>query len=304
MILLIIKNTFQCKYHFPIELNITEDYTSGATWSWVCSEGVYAMRSNEITEIMNWRDKSCPPAMIASAGDASVGVHGLAARPAPQLRRLVIVEKRPLLRECLEQCLLGHSPGELVSCASVDQLISRLEGAWSAEPAGDLLVVYSVGSQFIDAATSLKISRILKYGRGIRLVVLSERDEASQATAALEQGASGFIPMTMSLNVVSEAIRLVQAGGLYVPASSLLAANRPHESKGAEGASGLSGLTTRQLAVLEAVRRGKANKIIAYELNMCESTVKVHLRNIMKKLRARNRTEAAFMIHEAMGQRA
>jgi len=262
------------------------------------------MRSNEITEIMNWRDTSCPPAMIASAGDASVEVDGLAARPAPQLRRLVIVEKRPLLRECLEQCLLGHSPGELVSCASVDQLISRLEGAWSAEPAGDLLVVYSVGSQFIDAATSLKISRILKYGRGIRLVVLSERDEASQATAALEQGASGFIPMTMSLNVVSEAIRLVQAGGLYVPASSLLAANRPHESKGAEGASGLSGLTTRQLAVLEAVRRGKANKIIAYELNMCESTVKVHLRNIMKKLRARNRTEAAFMIHEAMGQRA
>jgi len=77
-----------------------------------------------------------------------------------------------------------------------------------------------------------------------------------------------------------------------------------HDPKGAEGASGLSGLTTRQLAVLEAVRRGKANKIIAYELNMCESTVKVHLRNIMKKLRARNRTEAAFMIHEAMGQRA
>ena len=91
---------------------------------------------------------------------------------------------------------------------------------------------------------------------------------------------------------------------MYVPASSLMAANRPQEVKAAAANSGLSGLTTRQLAVLESVRRGKANKVIAYELNMCESTVKVHLRNIMKKLRARNRTEAAFMIHEAMGQRA
>jgi DNA-binding NarL/FixJ family response regulator len=87
---------------------------------------------------------------------------------------------------------------------------------------------------------------------------------------------------------------------MYIPASTLMAANRLHETGGVAAHSGLAGLTTRQLAVLEAVRRGKANKIIAYELNMCESTVKVHLRNIMKKLRARNRTEAAFMINEAM----
>jgi DNA-binding NarL/FixJ family response regulator len=83
-----------------------------------------------------------------------------------------------------------------------------------------------------------------------------------------------------------------------------MAANRPQEVKGAAANCGLSGLTSRQLAVLESVRRGKANKVIAYELNMCESTVKVHLRNIMKKLRARNRTEAAFMIHESMQQGA
>ncbi len=52
--------------------------------------------------------------------------------------------------------------------------------------------------------------------------------------------------------------------------------------------------TARQAAVIEALRRGKANKIIAYELSMCESTVKVHIRNIMKKLNATNRTEVAY----------
>ena len=262
------------------------------------------MRSNEQIEIMTWRDKAYSPAVMAVAGDVSGDLHGAAAQSAPGQRRLIIIEKRPLLRECLEKCLAGHSPGEIVSYASADLMIARLEATWPPELASEILVVYSIGNQIIDAATNARISRILNCGRGIRLVILSEREEVSQATAALEQGASGYIPMTMSLKVVSEAIRLVQAGGMYVPASSVLAANRPNESKSAEASTGLSGLTTRQLAVLDAVRRGKANKIIAYELNMCESTVKVHLRNIMKKLHARNRTEAAFMIHEAMHQRA
>ena len=58
--------------------------------------------------------------------------------------------------------------------------------------------------------------------------------------------------------------------------------------------------TRRQVAVIDALRKGKANKIIAYELNMCESTVKVHVRNIMKKLNAKNRTEVAYLASELM----
>jgi DNA-binding NarL/FixJ family response regulator len=262
------------------------------------------MRSNEQLEVMNWRDKTYPSAVMTAAGEGSGDVRDLVGTGAQCLRRLVIIEKRPLLRECLERCLKSRESEEILSYGSADLLIARLETTLAADPASEILVVYSVGGQFIDAATSGKITRILNCGRRVRLVILSEREEVSQATAALEHGASGFIPMTMSLQVVSEAIRLVQAGGMYVPATSVLAANRQQESRGSEAHAGLAGLTTRQLAVLEAVRRGKANKIIAYELNMCESTVKVHLRNIMKKLRARNRTEAAFMINEAMQQGA
>lgn len=262
------------------------------------------MRSNEHIEVMNWRDKAYHSSVMAPAGFGPGEVQGAIGAVSRPLRRLVIIEKRPLFRECLERCLMSHDPEEIVSYASVDLFIAQLESAISTDVETEMLVVYSVGNQFIDGATNAKISRIVNNARTARLVILSERDEVSQATAALEQGASGFIPMTMSLKVVSEAIRLVQAGGMYIPASSLLAAQRPNEVRGAESNSRLSGLTNRQLAVLEAVRRGKANKIIAYELNMCESTVKVHLRNIMKKLRARNRTEAAFMINEAMQHNA
>jgi DNA-binding NarL/FixJ family response regulator len=59
------------------------------------------------------------------------------------------------------------------------------------------------------------------------------------------------------------------------------------------------GLSERQAAVADAVALGKPNKIIAYELDLCESTVKVHIRTIMKKLQARNRTEIAFKLHAA-----
>ena len=48
------------------------------------------------------------------------------------------------------------------------------------------------------------------------------------------------------------------------------------------------------------LRKGTPNKIIAYNLNMCESTVKVHVRNIMRKLNAKNRTEVAYFSNELM----
>jgi DNA-binding NarL/FixJ family response regulator len=53
-------------------------------------------------------------------------------------------------------------------------------------------------------------------------------------------------------------------------------------------------VTARELAVVRAIQKGKSNKVIAYELNMCESTVKVHVRRIMKKLNAKNRTDVAI----------
>jgi DNA-binding NarL/FixJ family response regulator len=60
--------------------------------------------------------------------------------------------------------------------------------------------------------------------------------------------------------------------------------------------------TVRQLTVIESLRQGKSNKVIAYELNMCESTVKVHVRHIMKKLGAKNRTEVAFLMNSVDGK--
>jgi DNA-binding NarL/FixJ family response regulator len=130
------------------------------------------------------------------------------------------------------------------------------------------------------------------------IVFISEEEDIGEIVNALDSGAKGYIPTSVTLEVAVEALNLVQAGGVFVPASSLLSAKRVLRSISIEQKSPLTGMfTQRQAAVVEAIRQGKANKTIAYELSMHESTVKVHVRNIMKKLNAQNRTQVAYLTH-------
>src|SRR5205807_2037350 len=117
---------------------------------------------------------------------------------------------------------------------------------------------------------------------------------------AFENGARGYIPTaSTSLDLAIEIIRLVRAGGTFVPPSglSLQKINRkgltPRAVTNQE-------FTPRQMDVLGHLTQGKANKAIAHALAMSESTVKVHIRNIMKKMHATNRTEAACLAHASM----
>ena len=127
------------------------------------------------------------------------------------------------------------------------------------------------------------------------VVVLSDIDCPEAVLDAFESGVRGYIPTTdTTLGLALEIVRLVLAGGTFVPPSSLALRRTgrrdlppPPEHVAAEQ------FTPRQMAVLHHLKLGKANKSIARELEMSESTVKIHLRNIMKKMRAANRTEVA-----------
>jgi DNA-binding NarL/FixJ family response regulator len=97
----------------------------------------------------------------------------------------------------------------------------------------------------------------------------------------------------MGFDIAIEAIRFILVGGTYAPTDYLLTTN-PLDLATPTSLSATSILTARELSVVAGIKQGKPNKTIAYELNMCESTVKVHMRNIMKKLHAKNRTEVAM----------
>ncbi|MGQ0680826.1 LuxR C-terminal-related transcriptional regulator [Bradyrhizobium sp.] len=122
----------------------------------------------------------------------------------------------------------------------------------------------------------------------IPVVIVSDADDLNHIIRVLKSGVRGYIPTSLSFNVAVEAVRLVKAGGVFIPASSIV----PDGEETARTRTSTL-LTHRQLEVVEEIRSGKANKQIAYDLNMSEHTVKVHLRHIMRKLNARNRTEVA-----------
>jgi DNA-binding NarL/FixJ family response regulator len=209
-------------------------------------------------------------------------------------KSIVIIESRSLLRECMTRSLKMISNLQIVSFSSVESWIE------SADQIDASLVVLCIPGNIANPEPRRAISLLSQFSTQYPTVILADVEDPEQIVAALERGVRGYIPTSVSLEVALEAMHLVSAGGMFVPASSLIAARRPSQTARAPS-SGNGMFTTRQVAVVDALRRGKANKAIAFELSMRESTVKVHVRNIMKKLKARNRTEVAYMLTE-MGQ--
>lgn len=210
-------------------------------------------------------------------------------------RTLVLVDNRALDRECLAQGISAYKPGtQVVAFGSMEEW-KRVREQFPPLAA----ILLHIGSKDItDQQVGDEIRRLVAEFRTAPLIVLADSDHLMQILKALEYGARGYIPSSVGIRVCAEVIELALAGGIFVPASSVLAVRQILEAN-SEIARPLAGLfTLRQAEVVEALRRGKANKIIAYELNLRESTVKVHIRNIMKKLKATNRTEVAFKLKD------
>jgi DNA-binding NarL/FixJ family response regulator len=138
----------------------------------------------------------------------------------------------------------------------------------------------------------------------ISVVVLSGFQDRDTVRRALDLGALGFIPKNTERDVVLNALRLVLAGGIYIPVQALNGA-APRAAAG--GAScqpgdlrerlppGL-GLTERQMQVLALVLEGKSNKAISRALSLAEHTVKNHMTAIFKALQVTSRTEAVIAV--------
>ena len=130
------------------------------------------------------------------------------------------------------------------------------------------------------------------------VIVVSSEDNPDSVNDAMELGVNGYVCTNLHIEAMMRIIRLVQAGDRYVPASSFQALMRRPASNAENKVEQSSYLSQREMLVAKALRRGTPNKVIAYELNMCESTVKVHVRHIMKKLKAKNRTQVAFLTNK------
>lgn len=210
---------------------------------------------------------------------------------------IVLIDHRPLVGQCLLTSLKGtDKTATFALYPSLQQW--REDGL---HPAASLVVLCLPGGQTADAELAF-ITRDLEELRGwndtASVMVMSDTESAEVIVRIFQLGVQGYIPTTSSLDVAVQAFRLVCAGGVYMPAACMLTALANGSAKPQGTKKDDEVFSPRQISVARALRKGTPNKIIAYELNMCESTVKVHVRNIMKKLKAKNRTEVAYLTNK------
>jgi DNA-binding NarL/FixJ family response regulator len=201
--------------------------------------------------------------------------------------RFLIVEDHPLFREALEGALQMVEPAaEILQAVSIDDALEQV----AATPELDLILL----DLSMPGTTGLSgIIRIRKTFPRIPVVIVSGHQDQQIISGALSLGVSGYILKSSSKQTLAQSIGEVLRGSVCVPAA-YRGLVRPQRASGpAEDLlKRLHGLTPQQLRVLDMLQRGLQNKQIAYELKISETTVKVHVSDILRKLNVLSRTKA------------
>jgi DNA-binding NarL/FixJ family response regulator len=198
---------------------------------------------------------------------------------------IAVIESRTFIRECIRRSVQSAFAQPVLTYSTAAEL-GQQHLLTSAQ-----LVIFSWVEDNTEASTNaLKV--LCELAPRIPVIVLGYNNDAELARSAICHGAKGYIPVTMGFEIAIAAVRFVLAGGTYAPMDCLPPRDPPGDALSQPPRTGL--VTARELAVIRAIQKGKSNKVIAYELNLCESTVKAHVRNVMRKLEAKNRTDVAI----------
>lgn len=207
--------------------------------------------------------------------------------------KFLIVDDHPVLREGIA-ALLRQAGSDV----DIIQAGDAAEGLRLAEAHADFdAVILDMMLPGMDGVTALGKFGLVR--PELPVIVLSSSEDPADARRAMAHGALGYVPKSASQHTLLAAIRLVMNGEVYVPPLilSALTATQPM-SPGHQTIAGVI-LSDRQLEVLRRLSMGQPNKIIAYELNLSEKTVKAHVTAIFRMLNAVNRTQAAAAARQA-----
>jgi DNA-binding NarL/FixJ family response regulator len=224
------------------------------------------------------------------SADFDITAPGNGAAATTAASAIALIDHSRLRRECLKLALAQHHPQWRVS------EFASAEEAQRSAAAGEALDLVLLGAGSAEHLDLAQLGALREALPAAPLVVVADNGSPYRARQLLGAGARGFLPTSLSLKVLMGALELVLAGGVYVPSSLL-------ETPAHKGGTGdgedrplepWSELTRRQRDVLALISQGRSNKLIADALSMSESTVKAHVKQIIKRLRVSNRTQAAL----------
>jgi len=209
--------------------------------------------------------------------------------------KLLIVDDHHLIREGLKPVLRRLADGE---GAQVLEAASFEDALRLADEHRDLdLVVLDFHLPGVQGFAAL--NDLQERHPGLPIVVMSGADDPAVMRQAIDHGALGFIPKSSGTEVILNALRLVLSGGTYLPREIMSAPRAAAVTAQLPRAGRLkdTGLTPRQIEVLELVVAGKPNKAICRELNLSEGTVKTHIQAIFKALDVASRVQAVNAVN-------
>jgi DNA-binding NarL/FixJ family response regulator len=200
---------------------------------------------------------------------------------------IAIVDDHPLFRDALKQTLAASFDDlRLSEAGSLEDLSTLIE-------AGDIdLVLLDLSMPGVQGFSGLIYLRSLN--PQIPVVIVSANEGPAVIRRCLDFGASGFIPKSMSVAEIREAIAAILRGEIWVPPGISLDAADDADS--AALVARLASLTPQQVRVLMMLGEGLLNKQIAYQLGVSEATVKAHVSAILQKLRVESRTQAVIAV--------
>lgn len=194
--------------------------------------------------------------------------------------RLLIVDDHPVVRDGLVAILHQGEPDLEVVGEAGDGL--EAVATWrKIRPTVTIMDLQLPGQSGVEA-----IKAIRREDPDARILVLTTFDGDADIQRALEAGARGYLLKSVRRAILIEAVRAVAAGQRYLPPAT---AARLVEGMDSEK------LTAREMDVLKLLAQGQRNREIADELGLAEPTVKIHVNNLLRKLQAKDRTEAAMV---------
>lgn len=236
--------------------------------------------------------------MLNAAGMASATGNG-------QARFILLVDERPLMLECMTNVLSTGLPDlHIAGCRSPENAQTALADAVRPD-----LIILGIGIyRASDPLVTDNVRQLAATAPDVAVMILSDLGDDSvpgEARDALRLGARGYIRSSTPVEVMIAAVRLVLAGGTFIPAAALGHYGLDNmDLYHMNGHSILLAMTPRETEILDRLREGKANKIIARELSLSVGTVEAHVRRILHKLRATSRSQVAYIVNRLQPEAA
>lgn len=213
--------------------------------------------------------------------------------------RIIVADDHSLMRDILRQYLQFLSESlDIVEASSLPEVLDHRDDEQPAD-----LILLDLQMPGMDGLKS--VGEVRRTFPACPIVVISANEDPKTIRDAIQAGANGYIPKTTRGKSVVTALKLVLAGEIYLPPTLLtdmgmsLAHDQFARQAGSAPGGGFAKLSDREAAVLRLLIEGKTNKEIGRDLALQEVTVKVHLRNIYRKIGATNRADAVRLAFQA-----